>query len=262
MGRFLVVAMSVMMMTASTFAAVQTKSVTYKDGDTELQGYLAWDDAVQGKRPGVLIVHEWWGLTEYPKMRAEKLAAMGYVAFALDMYGKGKIAQNPKEAGEWAGHMRGDIEQWRKRAMVGLEQLKQAEHVDTAKLAAIGYCFGGSTVIQMGLAGADLKGVVSFHGAIPSVTSDDFKKDKAKILICHGGADSFVPMENVQNFEKAAKQASVDCRVIVYEGATHSWTNPKADEFGAKFGMPVKYHAENDAKSWADMKKFFDDVLK
>src|SRR5262249_22152623 len=158
----------------------------YKHGDLELEGYLAWDDAVSGKRPGVLIVHEWWGLNDYARRRADQLAKLGYVAFALDMYGKGVLLKHPSEAGGRDTPVRSNVKDWRDRAIAGLKVLKSQEQCDASRLAAIGYCFGGSTVLQLAFTGADLKGVVTFHGALTPPSDDEGKQLKAKILICHG----------------------------------------------------------------------------
>src|SRR5262245_8006487 len=160
---------------ASVEAGVQTKKVTYKHGDLECHGYFAWDDAVQGPRPGVLVVHEWWGLNDYARSRAEQLAKLGYVAFAADMYGDGKTTEHPQEAGQMATKVRANVEDWRKRATAALEVLKRQPQCDKTKLAAIGYCFGGSTALQLAFSGSDIKAAVSFHGALPTPKPDEVK---------------------------------------------------------------------------------------
>ena len=240
-------------------AAVQTKTVEYQDGDVALQGLLAWDDAVKGKRPGVLVVHEWWGLNDYAKTRAKQLAAEGYVAFALDMYGKGKLAEHPQEAGKMAGAVRENIDHWRKRAKAGLKILNSTPQVDPSKLAAIGYCFGGSTVLQLALAGEPLQGVVSFHGALPTPTADACGKIKCKVLVCHGAADGFISSETIEKFRSAMDEGKADWQMVSYGGARHSFTNPGADKRGID---GLKYDANAERRSWAHMQMFFGELFK
>ncbi len=239
-------------------AAVKTETVKYKDGDVELQGHLAWDDSIKGKRPGVLVVHEWWGLNDYAKQRAEQLAEMGYVAFALDMYGKDKVTEHPRQAGEWAGMIRKNVKAWRKRAELGLEILRKNKHVDPNKLAAIGYCFGGATVMQLAYNGNDLKGVVSFHGSLPVAGEDDAKRIKSKILVCHGAQDGFIPEERIQKFRKTLDDADADWQMIYYAGARHSFTNPDADKRGID---GLRYDKDADQRSWQHMQMFFDEIF-
>jgi dienelactone hydrolase len=245
---------------ATTYAAaeVRTKTIPYQDGDVALQGHLAWDDSVEGKRPGVLVVHEWWGLNDYARRRAEQLAEMGYAAFALDMYGKGKVTEHPKQAGEWAGMIRENSEAWRRRALAGLTILRQVDMVDTDKLAAIGYCFGGATVMQLAYAGSDLDGVVSFHGSLPVMEVEDAEKIKAKILVCHGVADGFIPAERIAAFQAALEEAGADWQMIYYAGARHGFTNPNADKFGID---GLKYDKKADERSWQHMKDFFAEIF-
>ncbi len=184
------------------YAEVKGQKVTYKDGNQECHGYLAWDDSVKGPRPGVLVVHEWWGLDDYARKRADQLAQLGYVAFAADMYGEGKRPEHPKEAGEMAGQVRANTEAWRRRAKAALDTLKAQPQCDPKRLAAIGYCFGGATVLQLAYSGEDLRAVVSFHGALPAATEAEAKKIKAEILVCHGADDSFIPPEAIKAFRE------------------------------------------------------------
>ena len=241
-----------------TQAKVQTKEIEYKDGDVELQGFLAWDDAQQGKRPGVLVVHEWWGHDDYARSRAKQLAELGYVAFALDMYGEGKLTEHPKQAGEWAGQIRANTAAWQKRALAGLEILKQQPQVDPEKLAAIGYCFGGSTALQLAFAGADLDAVVSFHGALPVPTPEQAEAAKASILVCHGAEDGFIPEETAQKFRAALDKAGADYQMVYYAGAKHSFTVPHANERGID---GIAYNRAADQRSWAQMQQLFDEVF-
>lgn len=240
-------------------AAVQTKEVTYTHDGTTYKGHLAWDDAAQGKRPGVLVLHEWWGLDDYAKKRAEQLAGMGYVAFAADLYGNGKVAKHPDDARKFAGEVRANVESWRGRATAALDVLKKNEHVDSSKLAAIGYCFGGTTALELALTGADLDAVVTFHAGLPPApTPEQAKAVKARVLICTGADDKFVPAASVRKLKEALEAAGVNVRVESYPGAVHSFTVAGAD----KHKMPgMAYNAEADKKSWASMTALFDEVF-
>jgi dienelactone hydrolase len=240
----------------SAECGVQMKAVKYTHEETPLQGYLCWDDSISGKRPGVLVVHEWWGLNEYAQRRARELAEMGYVAFALDMYGSGQVTQHPEEAGRWAGQVRSNAQRWRDRALKGLEVLKTQELADPDRLAAIGYCFGGSTVLQLAFADAPVKGVVSFHGALSPPPPD--VPVRAKVLVCHGEADSFIPPAVVQAFEDGMDQAKADYTIIIYSGARHGFTNPDAGNYGVD---ALKYDATADRRSWGHMKLFFEEIF-
>jgi dienelactone hydrolase len=239
-------------------AKVVTKTVTYKDAGTELKGFFAWDDAKSGKRPGILVVHEWWGLDEYAKMRAKKLAELGYVAFALDMYGEGKVTEHPKTAGQWAGMIRSNQKAWQQRGLAGLKVLKGHELVDSSKLAAIGYCFGGSTALQFAYSGADVKAVVTFHAALPTPTAEHAKQIKARIVVCHGAIDNFIGKEAIEKFQAALSKAKVDWEMIAYGGAVHSFTVPGAD----KRNIPgIAYNKNADERSWRQMRLVFGDVF-
>jgi len=254
-----VAAMVVLAVSAPTEAKIRTKAVAYKHGDVDLEGFLAWDDAGADKRPGVLVVHEWWGLNDYAKSRAEQLAKLGYVAFAADMFGKGKVTADPKVAGEWAGHMRGNVEAWMARARVALDVLRAHQRVDPKKVAAIGYCFGGSTVLGLAFGGADLAAVVSFHGALSETTPEQAKAVKGRILVCHGADDAFVPADVIGKFRAVLDQAKTPYQFVAYPGAKHSFTNPGADKYGVD---GVKYDKAADAQSWKDMRALFDKVFR
>jgi dienelactone hydrolase len=234
-------------------AAVQSKTVTYRHGDLECRGYLAWDDAVSGPRPGVLVVHEWWGLNDYARRRADELAKLGYIAFAADMYGDGKTTSHPDDAGKMASQVRANVEDWRKRALNALAVLESQPQCDGSKLAAIGYCFGGSTSLQLAYSGADIKAVVTFHAALPAATPSEAKQIKAGILVCHGADDSFIPPAAIQAFKQTLDQAQVKYTFIAYPGARHSFTVPEAD----KVGNPgMKYDRAADEDSWKKMREF------
>ncbi len=239
-------------------AAVHSKAIEYQDGETTLKGYLYWDDRFEKARPGVLVVHEWWGLNSYARMRARMLAESGYVAFAPDMYGDDKITEHAKEAKAWMQQITANTEAWQKRAQLGLEQLKAQSQVDGENLAAIGYCFGGATVMQMAYAGMDVKGVASFHGSLPAATEEQQKNIKAKILVAHGEDDSFVPAEKIDAFKTALKQAGADWEMNIYGGARHSFTVPDAERKGID---NLKYDPKADQRSWARLQGFLIEVF-
>lgn len=239
-------------------AAVKTETVTYKVNDVTFKGYLAWDDAGKDKRPGVLVVHEWWGLDSYAKKRAEQLAQMGYVAFAVDMYGDGKTTEHPKEAGAMAGMVRKNQKDWLERGQAGLKLLRDHPLVDGKKLGAIGYCFGGSTALHLAQNGADLAAVVSFHGALPVPEEEQARSIKAKVLICHGALDNFIPEETIAKFRKAYEAAKVDYELVYFGGAVHSFTVPDCD----KRGIPgIAYNAAADRRSWQMMTNLFQEAF-
>jgi dienelactone hydrolase len=239
-------------------AAIQTERVEYRDGDTVLTGYLTYDDAIEGKRPGVLVIHEWWGLNDYAKRRAEMLAELGYVAFAADMYGDNKVTEHAPDAQGWMQQITANQDAWRQRAMAGLDALKASDLVDSDKLAAIGYCFGGATVMQMAYAGADLDGVASFHGSLPPASDLQPGQIKPSILIAHGEADSFVPAERIAAFKEGLEAAGADWQMVIYSGARHGFTNPGVEVYGMD---ALAYDPKADARSWALMQGFFDEIF-
>ena len=240
-------------------AAIQEREVAYQDGDLALRGVLVWDDAVSGPRPGVLVVHEWWGRNDYAKRRATMLAGLGYAAFAVDMYGAGKLTSDPAQAGAWAGALKNDRPAMRARVGAGLKAFQeQKEVVDPANIAAIGYCFGGTTVLELARGGAPVKGVVSFHGALGTPTPSDIAGYKGRILACHGADDPYVPDAEVAGFVKEMRDAKADWQFVHYAGAVHSFTSPAAGNDPSK---GAAYHAEADRRSWRDMQGFLKDVL-
>ena len=254
------IAMAVVALAAGTSnAAVVTKVVEYEFDGVKLKGFLAHDDAVKEKRPGVLVVHEWWGLDDYAKDRCKQLAGLGYVAFAPDMYGEGKTAEHPDDARKMATMTRANAKVWRGRAEAGLKQLASQPSVDATKLAAIGYCFGGTTCLQLAYAGADLKAVVTFHAAItPIPTEAEAKAVKPKILVCHGDADFFIKPEDVKAFREALDNAKVKYEFVGYKDVFHSFTVPGADKHMIK-GM--KYDKAADEDSWKRMLALFKETL-
>lgn len=241
--------------------SVVTKKVTYSADGTTLKGFLTYDSSLAGKRPGVIVVHEWWGLNQYARHRAEMLAKLGYIAFAVDMYGNGTVVDHPKDAGKFATAVMQKMDTARARFDAGLRLLKEQPQTDTSKIAAIGYCFGGGIALRMALEGADLNGVVSFHGDLPTDSVKNPQDVKARILVCNGAADPLNPPEKVEAFEKSMNNANIDCKLINYPNAKHSFTNPAADSIGKKYGIPLAYNKAADEKSWNDMKNFFNEIF-
>ncbi len=239
-------------------AKVQSKVIPYLYGEESFEGFMAWDDSVQGKRPGILVVHEWWGLNDYARSRAEQLAKMGYMAFAVDMYGKGKVTTHAEKAGEWAKQATNNVDDWLGRAQEGLQLLQADPMVDSTRLAAIGYCFGGATVMQLVYGGSTVKGVVSFHGSLPLPPNSESIPHSAKVLIAHGASDPFLTSDHVGQFMAALDKAKIDWQMIHYGGAQHSFTNPYADQYGLE---GAKYHKRADQRSWVHMQQFFDEIF-
>lgn len=240
-------------------AEVQTKTIQYTDGETTLEGFVAWDtDQMKTPAPGVLIVHQWMGLTDYEKGRCKQLAEMGYVAFALDIYGKGVRPANPQAAGAEATKYKSDRELFRRRLNRGLEILREQPNVDAKRIAAIGYCFGGTGVIELARNGADIAGVVSFHGGLDSPTPADGKNITAKILVCHGADDPFVPEKDIAAFKTELNDANVDWQMVYYSGAVHSFTQPMAGDDNSR---GAAYNEKADQRSWSAMQQFFDELF-
>lgn len=235
---------------ASAQAELKKQAIDYDIDGEPHQGYLVWDDAFSGERPGVLVVHEWWGLNDYAKYRADEVAKLGYVAFAADMYGTGKVTDSADQAREWMQGVTVDVEEWRNIANAGLAQLKKHPMVDADKVAAIGYCFGGGTVLQMAYGGLDVLGVVSFHGSLPSLPKEDEAKLKAHIDVEHGGADPFVPAEQLAMFKARLDAVHADYQFHEYAGVKHSFTNPNAGKRGM---AALQYDANADRESWTNM---------
>jgi dienelactone hydrolase len=256
--RSLVYALLLAAFAGAASAAIVTKTVEYKAADTTLLGYLAYDDTITSRVPGVLIVPEWWGLNDYAKRRAREIAALGYVALAADMYGEGKITTDPKVAGSWAGAVKGSA-LIRTRSLAGLETLAAQKNVDAGKLAAIGYCFGGTTVLELAYSGAPVRGVISFHGSLTAPKPEDPKPIKSKVLILHGAADTFESREEIAKVQDGLDAANAQWEMDYYSGAVHAFTNPDAD----KAGIPgVAYNAIADRRSWQRMQSFLVEIFK
>lgn len=248
-----------LMLSWSVKAEVVSEVINYTDGDVQLSGHLYYDKSLKGKRPGVLVVHEWWGLNDYAKKRAEMLAELGYVAFAADMYGDRKVTKHAKDAKGWKMQITSNIDAWQQRANLGLDVMKKFKLTDSSKTAAIGYCFGGATVMQLAYSGADVGGVVSFHGSLPVADADTLKKVKAKVMVAHGYADSFIPKETVANFKSSLEASDVDWQFDTYAAAKHGFTNPGAGEYGID---ALAYDKNADQRSWQKMQLFFAEIFK
>jgi dienelactone hydrolase len=245
---------------ASVHAAIQTETVEYREGDTTLEGFVAWDDAISGKRPGVLVVHQWMGLTDYEKHRAEMLAQLGYVAFCADIYGKGVRPRNPQEAGALAGKYRnGDRRLLRARVNAGLDALRRQPQVDQKRIAAIGYCFGGTTVLELARSGADIAGVVCFHGGLDAPNPDDGKNIRCKVLVLHGADDPFSSAQNIAALENELRKGGVDWQLVKFGGAVHAFTQPQAGNDNSK---GAAYNEKADKRSWEYMKLFFAEIFR
>lgn len=245
-------------------AAIKTEQVDYKSADgTKLVGYYAYDDAIKGPRPGVLVVHEWWGLNEYAKRRARDLAALGYSAMAIDMYGDGKNTEHPKDAMAFMQAATKDADAASKRFAAGLDLLKKQKQTDPNRIAAIGYCFGGAVVLNAARQGVPLAGVVSFHGALATKTPATPGSVKAKILVEHGALDSMVTQDHVTAFKSEMDKAGADYQFVSLDGAKHGFSNPDADRLshGEHGGPDIGYNKAADEKSWADMQAFFKKIF-
>ena len=241
---------------------IKSENIDYTGDGVTMKGFVAYNEALSSLRPVVLIVPEWWGISDYTRMRAKQLATLGYLAFAVDFYGEGKSAESPDEAGKLAGpfYVPGsNIAQ--KRFEAALAKIKTFPQADTTKIAAIGYCFGGAMVLNMAKIGEPLKGVVSFHGNLVGVP---VKKEllKADILVCHGEIDQFVPATEVAIFKKQMDSIGANYTFKSYANATHAFTNPNADEKGKKYNMPISYNAAADTASFNEMKIFFNKIFK
>jgi len=253
----LLYALMLMIASSAARAAIHTETVDYQQAGTTLEGYLAYDDALTGKRPGVLVVHQWKGLGDYEKKRAEMLAQLVYVAFCADIYGKGVRPATFAEAGAVSGKYKSDRALLRLRVNAGLDTLKKNERVDISHVAAIGYCFGGTTVLELARSGADLAGVVSFHGGLDSPAPADGKNIKCKVLCCHGADDPFEKPADLAAFQSEMRDAGVDWRLYEYGGAVHAFT-----DWTATGSLPgAKYNERADHRSWADMKQFFAEIF-
>jgi dienelactone hydrolase len=249
----------ILIMAQKGIAQIHTESIEYRDVDAVLEGYIAYDESFTDTRPGILVVHDWMGLGDYTKMRCEMLAKLGYFAFAADIYGKGIRPDSPEEAKKQSTKYKSDIILMRSRVNAALNEMRKQNLVNTLNIAAIGYCFGGTTVLELGRSGANIKGIVSFHGNLNTENKSDAKNIRARILICHGAADPFVPLGELQAFIQEMKDANINWKFISYKGAVHSFTNPGSGDDPSK---GAAYNEEADKASWEDMKNFFTEIFK
>jgi dienelactone hydrolase len=247
-----------MSIAGSISAGIKSETIDYKYGDTTLEGVIAYDHSVEAKRPGILVVHDWMGNGEFSKKRAERLAELGYVGFAVDMYGKGVRAHNPMEADKLAGGVKSDQKLMRGRIQAALDVLQNHPRVNSAKLGALGFCFGGTVSLELARSGAPVAGVVSFHGGLATENPADAKNIKGKVLALHGADDPFVKDSEVAGFEKEMRDAAVDWQVVKYGNAVHSFTNPAA---GTDNSKGAAYNEAADKRSYEAMKDFFAEVF-
>ncbi len=242
-------------------ADIRSEIINYQIAGKPFQGYLSYDDSISGKRPGVLVVHEWWGHNAYARKRADMLAKLGYTAFALDMYGAGNLAKHPDDAQKFMQATLADIKTVEARFNAAKLLLQKQLTVDPTKIAAIGYCFGGGIVLNMVRQGNDLSGVVSFHGSLATKTVAKANQVKAKILVLNGADDPFVTAEQILSLKQEMKTAGVELDFVNYPGVKHSFTNPDADKFGKQFNLPLAYNAKADEDSWQRMQQFLKKIF-
>jgi len=237
------------------------EDIAYESGDVSLRGYLAYDANQEGERPGVLVIHEWWGHNNYMRQRARMLAEMGYTALAVDMYGDGKQADHPEDAQKFMMEVLNNMESGTSRFNAAKALLERHATTDASRTAAIGYCFGGGIVLHMARIGSDLRGVASFHGSLGTTAPAEPGSVSARVLVAHGADDPFVPAAELEAFKQEMTDAGVDMKFIAYPGAVHSFTNPGATALGEKFDLPLAYNETADAKSWAELDAFLQDVF-
>jgi dienelactone hydrolase len=249
----------VMLMGAAAQAQIKTEVIEYKQGNAVLEGLLTYDSTLSGKRPGVLVIHQWKGLSDYEKKRSEMLAKLGYVVFAVDIYGKGIRPNNPADAAAMSAKYKNDRGLLRERAQAGLQVLKKHSLTDARRVAAIGYCFGGTTALELARSGAELAGVVSFHGGLSTPNPEDARNIKGSVLALHGADDPFVPPAEVAGFKEEMRKAQVDWQLVGYGHAVHSFTDWGAGNDNSKGSA---YNEKADRRSWEAMKSFFVEILK
>ncbi len=250
---------AVLLIASHVAAEIRTETVEYRDGDEVMEGFVAWDDSTDARRPGVLVIHEWYGLNDYARLRTRQLARLGYVAFAADMYGKGRRATNAKEAAELSGRLKEDIELMRRRGRLALEQLREHRLSDDDKLAAIGFCFGGTSVLELARSGADFRAAVSFHGGLYTPGVSDAENIRPAILVCHGADDPHVPPKEVRAFIEEMQAGEVgDWQLNMYGGAVHSFTNPGS---GDDPSSGAAFNARAERRAWKAMKMLFAETI-
>ncbi len=250
-----------LMLAFESYAEIITREVSYKQGDTVMKGLVAYDDSIKGKRPGVLVVHEWWGHNDYTRKRARMLAELGYTALAVDMYGDGKTADHPDDAGKFSSAVGGNPPLAKARFDAALDTLKLQPTVDNNNIAAIGYCFGGGILLGMARMGTDIDGVVSYHGSVATRSPANKGDIKTRILVFNGADDPFVKAEQIEAFKKEMESAGADYKFVNYPGAVHGFTNPEADSLGKKFNLPLAYNEKADKDSWQQTQAFFEEIF-
>lgn len=243
-----------------TTPSVVGEEISYSSGELTMNGYIAYDENMQGERPGILVVHEWWGHDEHARNSAEKLAELGYVALAVDMYGNGRMADHPEDAMQFSGEVMGNFDEAQMRFQAAIETLQNHNMVNTDQIGAIGYCFGGSVILAMTHAGVDLDGVVAFHAGLQLPVMPEEQVD-TEILILNGADDPMVSNEDIENLTSMYDNLGISYNFVNYEGATHAYTNPAADSLGQEFDLPLAYDAEADEQSWDRMRTFFNDLF-
>ena len=248
-------------MTSSKATGIETEQLQYEANGVKLNGYVAWDANRPGPRPGVLVVHEWWGQTDYVRSRARMLAELGYTGFAVDMYGNGKTASHPDEAGKFMTAVLNNMDEGVARFKAARTALENHASTDASRTAAIGYCFGGAVVLEMARRGMDLKGVASFHGNLSTQTKVEPGSIKAKILVLHGDDDVLIPQEQVDAFKSEMLNARAEMKFLGYPGALHGFTNPEATANGKKYGLPLAYNENVDKESWNELKQFLEAIF-
>ncbi|MHA7056491.1 dienelactone hydrolase family protein [Aquimarina sp. M1] len=257
---FLAITLSATSLTAQSRdqekSKIKTEEISYKDGEVNLKGVVYYPAKQKGKQPAILVVPEWWGLNEYVKSRAKMLAELGYVAFAVDMYGNGLVVDNPTDAQANAGSFYSDPNLIKSRMQAAYNTVTQLEQVNAAKVSSIGYCFGGTVSLFAASLGVPLETVVSFHGGLTGFQASPAMQN-TEVLICHGASDSFVPQADIDNFHEQMKKNKITYQFKSYENATHAFTNKESTEVGEKFNIPISYNEEADKASWKDMKVFF-----
>lgn len=257
----LLIGMATILTGSLAMADLKTEEMIYPGGGVDMHGYIAWDDSVEGERPGIVVVHEWWGQNDYPRKRAEMLAELGYTALAIDMYGDGKTARHPDDAGAFAAAVGQNMEDGRARFNAGLELLKGHPTVDPEKIGAIGYCFGGGIVLHMARSGTDLDVVASFHGSLDMLDAPGPETIATRVVAYNGQADPFVTAEQIEQFETVMEATGAGWQLIQLPGAVHGFSNPDATANGEKFDLPLAYSKLADEASWAHMQLLFEDTF-
>jgi len=261
MNKFMLAIAMTLFLASAAHAKIIGKAVTYEANGMTMKGFIAYDSAKKGKRPGVIVVHEWWGQNSYARKRARMLAKLGYTAMAIDMYGNGKVVDNPTDAGKLSGAVFKDMATAKARFEAGMRTLMHHRTVDQSRIAAYGYCFGGGIALAMAREGEDLKGVASFHGSLGTATPAQPGQIKARIISFSGEADPFIPADKVAAFKQEMDSAGVNYQVVTYPGALHAFTNPAASKVGMRFNIPIAYDKNADKDSWKKGTEFLKEVF-